>query len=197
MYDVNNTLLWIIVIVFCSICFSLRLYVQPILWLSSLFSTLLSINCHCNQFLQHQPFVVIHLRPELLEYYFGSYKHVSTNYGSGSSYIISRIFSQIWLLIDRRGVKNINALERVQRTISNTRATFAYHSFCDNLRLQCTSQTIVMVCCRFSKILNYFLLRKSDVIKITRSHSMAMMIVMVSTDLVKLINSDKLCDLLK
>ena len=26
-------------------------------------------------------------------------------------------------------------------TISNTRATFAYHSFCDNLRLQCTSQT--------------------------------------------------------
>ena len=32
-----------------------------------------SINCHCNQFLQHQPFVVIHLRPELLEHYFGSY----------------------------------------------------------------------------------------------------------------------------
>ena len=60
-------------------------------------------------------------------------------------------------------------------TISNTRATFAYHSFCDNLRLQCTSQTIVMVCCRLSKILNYFLLRKSDVIKITRTHSMAMM----------------------
>ena len=28
----------------------------------------------------------------------------------------------------------------------------------------------------FSKILNYFLLRKSDVIKITRTHSMAMMI---------------------
>ena len=88
-------------------------------------------------------------------------------------------------------------LGHVFSTISNTRATFAYHSFCDNLRLQCTSQTIVMVCCRFSKILNYFLLRKSDVIKITRTHSMVMMIVMVSTDLVKLINSDKLCYLLK
>ena len=50
-------------------------------------------------------------------------------------------------------------------TISNTRATFAYHSFCDNLRLQCTSQTITMVCCCFSKILNYYLLRKSDVTK--------------------------------
>ena len=32
-----------------------------------------SINCYYNQFLQHQPFVVIHLRPELPEYYFGSY----------------------------------------------------------------------------------------------------------------------------
>ena len=32
-----------------------------------------SINCHCNQFLQHHPLVVIHLRPELPEYYFGSY----------------------------------------------------------------------------------------------------------------------------
>ena len=33
----------------------------------------------------------------------------------------------------------------VNCTISNTRATctFAYHSFCDNLRLQCTSQTSV------------------------------------------------------
>ena len=54
----------------------------------------------------------------------------------------------------------------------------------------------ITVCCRFYTILNYFLLRKSDVIKITRTHSMAMMIVMVSTDLVKLINSDKLCYLL-
>ena len=45
-----------------------------IILVSSLFSTLLSpINCHCNQVLQHQPFVVIHLRPELPEYYFGSY----------------------------------------------------------------------------------------------------------------------------
>ena len=45
-----------------------------IILVSPLFSTLLSsINCHCNQFLQHQPFVVIHLRPELPEYYFGSY----------------------------------------------------------------------------------------------------------------------------
>ena len=61
-------------------------------------------------------------------------------------------------------------------TISNTRATFAYHSLCDNLRLQCTSQTIVMVCCRFSKILNYYIPVKNDVIKITRTHSMAMMI---------------------
>ena len=33
----------------------------------------------------------------------------------------------------------------------------------------------ITVCCGFSKILNYFLLRKSDVIKITRTHSMAMM----------------------
>ena len=60
-------------------------------------------------------------------------------------------------------------------TISNTRATFAYHSFCDNLQLQCTSQTILMVCCCFYTILNYYLLRKSDVIKITCTHSMAMM----------------------
>ena len=47
--------------------------------------------------------------------------------------------------------------------------------FVINLRLQCTSQTIPMVCCCFSKILNYYLLRKSDVIKITCTHSMAMM----------------------
>ena len=60
-------------------------------------------------------------------------------------------------------------------TISNTRATFAYHSFCDNLRLQCTSQFIVIVCCHFSKILNYYIPVKNDVIKITRTHSMAMM----------------------
>ena len=26
-------------------------------------------------------------------------------------------------------------------TISNTRATFAYHSFCDNLRLQCNEMS--------------------------------------------------------
>ena len=45
-----------------------------IILVSTLLSSLLSpINCHCNQFLQHQPFVVIHLRPELPEYYFGSY----------------------------------------------------------------------------------------------------------------------------
>ena len=61
-------------------------------------------------------------------------------------------------------------------TISNTRATFAYHSFCDNLRLQCTSQSVSNGLDCFYTILNYFLLRKSDVIKITRTHSMAMMI---------------------
>ena len=33
----------------------------------------------------------------------------------------------------------------------------------------------ITVCCVFSQILNYFHLRKSDVIKITRTHSMAMM----------------------
>ena len=106
------------------------------------------------------------------------------------------------LVINANSIANKKAeladiAEYCDPTISNTRATFAYYSFCDNLRLQCTSQTIVMVCCRFYTILNYFLLRKSDVIKITRTHSMAMMIVMVSTDLVKLINSDKLCYLLK
>ena len=34
-------------------------------------------------------------------------------------------------------------------TISNTRATFAYYSFCDNLRLNCTSQSAVIVGCHF------------------------------------------------
>ena len=43
-----------------------------------------------------------------------------------------------------------------------------------NVPLTSLSQFIT-VCCVFSKILNYFLLRKSDVIKITRTHSMAMM----------------------
>ena len=34
----------------------------------------------------------------------------------------------------------------------------------------------LMICCCFSTILNYYLLRKSDAIKITCTHSMAMMI---------------------
>ena len=54
-------------------------------------------------------------------------------------------------------------------TISNTRAIFAYHSFRDNLRLQCYNVPLrhfITVCCRFYTISNYFLLRKSDVIKI-------------------------------
>ena len=41
---------------------------------------------------------------------------------------------------------------RVKSTISNTRATFAYYSFCDNLRLKCTSQSVVIVCCHFYTI---------------------------------------------
>ena len=49
-------------------------------------------------------------------------------------------------------------------TISNTRATFAYHSFCDNI-----------VCYCFCTILNYYFPVKNDVIKITRTHPMAMM----------------------
>ena len=65
---------------------------------------------------------------------------------------------------------------RGHSTISNTRATFAYYSFCDNLRLQCTSQSVHNSLLLFNTILNYFLPRKSDVIKITRTHSMAMMI---------------------
>ena len=49
-----------------------------IILVSTLLSSLLSsINCHYNQFLQHQPFVVIHLRPELPEYYFGSYSNMN------------------------------------------------------------------------------------------------------------------------
>ena len=39
-----------------------------------------------------------------------------------------------------------------KNTISNTRATFAYYSFCDNLRLKCTSQSVVIVCCHFYTI---------------------------------------------
>ena len=45
-----------------------------------------------------------------------------------------------------------NSLENSSHTnptISNTRATFAYYSFCDNLRLNCTSQSAVIVGCHF------------------------------------------------
>ena len=61
-------------------------------------------------------------------------------------------------------------------TISNTRATFAYHSFCDNLRLHVPLRYFLIVCYCFCTILNYYVLSKSDVIKITCTHSMAMMI---------------------
>ena len=71
-----------------------------IILVSPLFSTLLSsINCHCNQFLQHQPFVVIHLRPELPEYYFGSYNRheISSEQGrSAFSYRDDNLPQQIY-----------------------------------------------------------------------------------------------------
>ena len=61
-------------------------------------------------------------------------------------------------------------------TINNTRATFAYHSFYDNLRLHVPLRHFLIVCYCFCTILNYYVLSKSDVIKITCTHSMAMMI---------------------
>ena len=61
-------------------------------------------------------------------------------------------------------------------TISNTRATFAYHSFYDNLRLHVPLRHFLIVCYCFCTILNYYVLSKSDVIKITCTHSMAMVI---------------------
>ena len=63
-----------------------------------------------------------------------------------------------------------------QCTISNTRATFAYHSFYDNLRLHVPLRHFPIVRYCFCTILNYYVLSKSDVIKITCTHSMAMMI---------------------
>ena len=38
------------------------------------------------------------------------------------------------------------------RTISNTRATFAYYSFCDNLRLQCTLRLLSLFAVIFKLI---------------------------------------------
>ena len=60
-------------------------------------------------------------------------------------------------------------------TISNTQVTFAYHSFYDNLRLHVPLRHFLIVCYCFYTILNYYVLSKSDVIKITCTHSMAMM----------------------
>ena len=37
-------------------------------------------------------------------------------------------------------------------TISNTRATFAYYSFCDNLRLQCTLRLLSLFAVIFKLI---------------------------------------------
>ena len=45
-------------------------------------------------------------------------------------------------------------------TISNTRATFAYHSFCDNLRLHVPLRYFLIVCYCFCTILNYYFPRK-------------------------------------
>ena len=39
-------------------------------------------------------------------------------------------------------------------TISNTRATFAYYSFCDNLRLQCTLRLLSLFAVIFKLILS-------------------------------------------
>ena len=86
-----------------------------------------------------------------------------------------RLNSQLFSARNQTQTWKIIKKNTPQSTISNTRATFAYHSFCDNHRLQCTSQFIVIVCCHFSKILNYYIPVKNDVIKITRTHSMAMM----------------------
>ena len=52
-------------------------------------------------------------------------------------------------------------------SLSNTRATFAYHSFYDNLRLNVPLRHFLIVCYCFCTILNYYVLSKSDVIKIT------------------------------
>ena len=54
------------------------------------------------------------------------------------------------LLTDYRS--SIDPKKYPQITISNTRATFAYYSFCDNLRLQCTLRLLSLFAVIFKLI---------------------------------------------
>ena len=81
----------------------------------------------------------------------------------------------IWLVhlaANQRSVMSIPTIEVLSETLELHSPTILFVIISGyNVPLS----QFITVCCVFSKISNYFLLRKSDVIKITRTHSMAMM----------------------